>query len=138
MTQIHLNLSKDNFLITDNLFFHILRKLVENKENSYIDEITYTSPIDDSMVCKLKCNGEELTITRFGENEIVIKIQGPIEHVKRFLKQMAIEASTLFTRELFINNVCQAEKQEIIQTQVYEGLKELYSDLFNKIEVQVD
>lgn len=138
MPEVTLDLSRDTFLITDRLFFEILRRLVDNEKNNYVDNLTYSSPVDDSLICKIGCGDDEITITRYGENDKTIKIQGPSLFVKKFLRQMAVEAATIVTKELFIDSVCNKEHDnEKLLNDVYKSIEKLFEANFDSYKINL-
>ena len=137
MPEIQLDLSRDTFLISDRLFFELLRRLVANEANNYVDNLTFNTPGSDAMLCKIGHGDDEITITRMGENDARIKIQGEKILVKKFLRQMAVEAAAIVTKELFIDSVCSKEHDKTaLLYNVYKAIEELFEQHFDSYKIK--
>ncbi|MHA2173035.1 MAG: hypothetical protein ACXAB7_24535, partial [Candidatus Kariarchaeaceae archaeon] len=74
---------------------------------------------------------EEITITRHGENEVVIKIHGEKELVKEFIKEMAIEAATIICNDICVSAITDEEDEfkENLHQRIKEGIELTFDEL---------
>ena len=88
------------------------------------------NPVDDSMILKICKDDEEITITRHGENENVIKILGEQLLVKEFLKEMAIEAASIICNDICINAFESSDDfKDSLQRNIRQGIENTFKTL---------
>ncbi len=118
----------NNYIISDKLFFAILRKLVASDDYLYKTDIEYTSAIDDSMMIKICSNKRKLTVTRHGSNDDIIKLHGERELIREFLHDLAIEATSMIFKELCSNAFkCGTE---VLHDSIHEKIKQSIDSVF--------
>ena len=126
---VHIPL-KNNYIISDKLFFNILNRLIESENYRYHTDIEYSSTIDDSIVYKICSGKDELTITRQGSNDAIIKLHGEKAVIRQFLHDLAIEATTMIFTELCANAFkCEHEK---LEAEVYNKIKMTMDGVFKE------
>ncbi len=120
---------KNNRLMNDKLFFMVVKNVLERESNKYRKDIHYKNPIDDSMILKICKEDEEITITRHGDNEVVIKIHAKEEVAKEFLKEMAIEAATIICNDICINAFTEEDElKNSLHQQIKQGIENTFKE----------
>lgn len=87
---------KNSYYISDRLMNLALDNLI--KSNKYESLVSYSSIVDDSFVYQFKCGEKNVTITRYGENEIETKIKGDKVAVKKFILDLIVEITAILTK----------------------------------------
>ena len=120
---------KNNRLMNDKLFFMVVKNVLERESNKYRKDIHYKNPVDDSMILKICMEDEEITITRHGDNEVVIKLHAKEEVAREFLKEMAIEAATIICNDICTNAFTEGD---VFKDNLHQNLKEGIEKAFNE------
>lgn len=130
---------RDSFLITDHLFHRILSNILANPANEFVQKLQYDSHVDDSLVYVLSHKDEDLSITRLGENEILLKIKGSKSIIKKFIQLMAAEGATIVCDELCKSAFSEETYEKFAKSlhkNMKEGIEKTFTECTNKLDIE--
>ena len=121
-----------NAFLTDNLFVHTIEQLALTE--NYEKTLDYKSNIDDCLVFQLKYKSNPITLTRYGENELLIKIKGRKEDIKIFLFDFIAEVATIMTNTILNSFVNPEKVTPAFINELRENIRKTIKTTVQKIE----
>ncbi|MHA2365142.1 MAG: hypothetical protein ACXAC7_14380 [Candidatus Hodarchaeales archaeon] len=76
-----------------------LKSLTANSDK-FEEDFSFSSPLGDSMVIKIRKGEQQLTLSTEGESDISLKLTGDEQLLKEFVHDFTVEAATIIAAEL--------------------------------------